>query len=103
MPYLTWVMGKFLNLGFSLEQVIAMATVSSAKTIGKMPKLATLEVGAWRTCRCCRQCKARSSSSIRATTSTRQGADQPAAASRAWRSDARIRRPSQPLGLKAES
>ena len=24
MPYLTWVMSKFLNLGFSLEQVVAM-------------------------------------------------------------------------------
>ena len=26
-PYLPWVMSKFLNLGFSLEQVVAMATV----------------------------------------------------------------------------
>src|SRR5215468_2424067 len=26
MPYLTWVMSKFLNAGFTLEQVIAMAT-----------------------------------------------------------------------------
>src|SRR5690606_17554392 len=27
-PYLTWVMSKFLNLGFTLEQVVAMATVN---------------------------------------------------------------------------
>ena len=46
MPYLTWVMSKFLNLGLSLEQVIAMATVTPAKVIGKMPKLGTLQVGA---------------------------------------------------------
>jgi dihydroorotase len=46
MPYLTWVMSKFLNLGFSLEQVIAMATVNPAKTIGRVPKLGTLQVGA---------------------------------------------------------
>ena len=26
MPYLPWVMSKFLNMGFSLEQVVAMAT-----------------------------------------------------------------------------
>ncbi len=26
MPYLTWVMSKFMGLGFSLEQVVAMAT-----------------------------------------------------------------------------
>jgi dihydroorotase len=46
MPYLTWVMSKFLNLGFSLEQVIAMATVAPAKVIGKTPKLGTLQLGA---------------------------------------------------------
>jgi len=28
MPYLPWVMSKFLNLGFSLEQVVAMATAT---------------------------------------------------------------------------
>ena len=27
MPYLTWVMSKFMGLGFTLEQVVAMATV----------------------------------------------------------------------------
>jgi dihydroorotase len=46
MPYLTWVMSKFLNMGFSLEQVVAMATVAPARAIGKLAKLGTLEVGA---------------------------------------------------------
>jgi dihydroorotase len=46
MPYLTWVMSKFLNMGFTLEQVVAMATINAAKAIGKLPKLGTLQVGA---------------------------------------------------------
>jgi dihydroorotase len=46
MPFLTWVMSKFLNLGFTLEQVIAMATVNPARVIGRMPNLGTLQVGA---------------------------------------------------------
>jgi len=46
MPFLTWVMSKFLNLGFTLEQVIAMATVNPARVIGRMPKLGTLQAGA---------------------------------------------------------
>jgi dihydroorotase len=46
MPYLTWVMSKFLNLGFTLEQVIAMATAAPAKVINRMPKLGTLQAGA---------------------------------------------------------
>jgi dihydroorotase len=46
MPYLTWVMSKFLNLGLTLEQVVAMATVNPAKTINRAPKLGTLQVGA---------------------------------------------------------
>ena len=46
MPYLTWVMSKFLGLGFSLEQVVAMATVNPAKVINRAPKLGTLQVGA---------------------------------------------------------
>ena len=46
MPYLTWVMSKFLNMGFALEQVIAMATINPAKVIGRIPKLGTLQVGA---------------------------------------------------------
>jgi dihydroorotase len=46
MPYLTWVMSKFLNMGFTLEQVVAMATVNPAKVIGRAAKLGTLQVGA---------------------------------------------------------
>ncbi len=46
MPYLPWVMSKFLNLGFSLEQVVAMATSAPAKIIGRLDKLGTLAVGA---------------------------------------------------------
>jgi dihydroorotase len=46
MPYLTWVMSKFLNMGFTLEQVVAMATINPAKVIDRGPKLGTLQVGA---------------------------------------------------------
>jgi dihydroorotase len=46
MPFLTWVMSKFLNMGFPLEQVVAMSTVNAARAIGKLPKLGTLQVGA---------------------------------------------------------
>jgi dihydroorotase len=46
MPYLTWVMSKFLNMGFTLEQVVAMTTVNPAKIINRIPKLGTLQVGA---------------------------------------------------------
>jgi dihydroorotase len=46
MPYLTWVMSKFLNMGFTLEQVVAMATVNPARIINRLPKLGTLQVGA---------------------------------------------------------
>jgi dihydroorotase len=46
MPYLTWVMSKFLALGVPLEQVIAMATANPAKVINRNPKLGTLQVGA---------------------------------------------------------
>ncbi|HTQ73024.1 MAG TPA: amidohydrolase/deacetylase family metallohydrolase [Burkholderiales bacterium] len=45
MPYLTWVMSKFMALGFSLEQVIQMATAVPARIINRMPKLGTLSVG----------------------------------------------------------
>src|SRR5205085_6427704 len=44
--YLTWVMSKFMGLGFSLEQVITMATTAPAKVINRIPKLGTLQVGA---------------------------------------------------------
>jgi len=46
MPYLPWVMSKFLGLGFPLDRVIAMATQAPARVIGKVPKLGTLQVGA---------------------------------------------------------
>jgi len=46
MPYLPWVMSKFLNLGFGLEEVVAMATVNPARVIGRVDKLGTLQVGA---------------------------------------------------------
>jgi dihydroorotase len=46
MPYLPWVMSKFMGLGFSLEQVVAMATINPAKIINRAPKLGTLQVGA---------------------------------------------------------
>jgi dihydroorotase len=46
MPYLTWVMSKFMGLGFTLEQVVAMATINPAKVVNRAPKLGTLQVGA---------------------------------------------------------
>jgi dihydroorotase len=46
MPYLPWVMSKFLNMGFTLEQVITMATSAPARVIGRVPKLGTLQTGA---------------------------------------------------------
>ncbi|MGE5641324.1 MAG: amidohydrolase family protein [Clostridia bacterium] len=46
MPYLTWVMSKFLALGFTLDQVVQMATAVPARVINRMPKLGTLQVGA---------------------------------------------------------
>jgi len=46
MPYLTWVMSKFLGLGFSLEDVVAMVTIKPATVINRTPKLGSLQVGA---------------------------------------------------------
>src|SRR5207237_10278263 len=46
MPYLTWVMSKFLGLGFSLDHVVAMATINPARVINRQPKLGTLQTGA---------------------------------------------------------
>jgi len=46
MPYLPWVMSKFMGLGYSLEQVVTMATWAPAKIINRAPKLGTLQIGA---------------------------------------------------------
>ena len=45
-PYLTWVMSKFLHMGFTLEQVITMATANPARVINRLPKLGSLQIGA---------------------------------------------------------
>ena len=46
MPYLPWVMSKFLALGYSLEQVITMATINPARIINRAPEIGTLQIGA---------------------------------------------------------
>jgi dihydroorotase len=46
MPYLPWVMSKFLGLGFTLPQVVAMATQAPAKVINRLPLHGTLQIGA---------------------------------------------------------
>jgi dihydroorotase len=46
MPYLPWVMSKFLNLGFSLEQVVASTTAAPAQVIDRVQGLGTLQPGA---------------------------------------------------------
>jgi len=46
MPYLTWVMSKFMALGFTLEQVVQMASATPARLINRMPMLGSLQVGA---------------------------------------------------------
>ncbi len=46
MPYLPWVMSKFLGLGFALEKVVEMATVAPAKVINRIAKHGTLQIGA---------------------------------------------------------
>jgi dihydroorotase len=45
-PYLTWVMSKFLNMGYTLGDVVAMATNRPGRAVGRDPKLGTLQVGA---------------------------------------------------------
>ncbi len=45
-PYLTNVMSKFLNMGYSLEQVVTMATANPAKVINRITKHGTLQLGA---------------------------------------------------------
>ena len=46
LPFLPWVMSKFLNAGYTLEQVVEMATVKPARVIDRVDKLGTLQVGA---------------------------------------------------------
>src|SRR5262245_2344158 len=46
LPYLTNVMSKFMALGFTLEQVVTMATATPGKIINRLPKHGTLQVGA---------------------------------------------------------
>jgi len=46
MPYLTWVMSKFLNMGYTLEQVIAMTTHVPGRIIDRRAGLGTLQIGA---------------------------------------------------------
>ena len=45
-PYLPWVMSKFMALGFSLEEVVAMTTINPARLIGRVPGMGTLKIGA---------------------------------------------------------
>jgi dihydroorotase len=45
-PFLPNVMSKFMAMGFSLEQVVSMATTAPAKIINRAPKIGTLQVGA---------------------------------------------------------
>jgi dihydroorotase len=45
-PYLPNVMSKFMAMGFSLEQVVTMATIAPAKIINRAPKIGTLQIGA---------------------------------------------------------
>jgi dihydroorotase len=46
MPFLPNVMSKFMTLGFTLEQVVAMATSGPAKIINRATKIGTLQIGA---------------------------------------------------------
>ena len=46
MPYLPWVMSKLVGLGFTLPEVVSMATAAPARVIGRIPKHGTLQVGA---------------------------------------------------------
>jgi len=45
-PYLTNVMSKFMALGFTLDQVVQMASAVPGRIINRAPMLGTLQVGA---------------------------------------------------------
>ena len=46
MPYLPWVMSKLIGLGFTLPEVVSMATAAPARVISRIPKHGTLQIGA---------------------------------------------------------
>ena len=46
MPYLPWVMSKLIGLGFTLPEVVSMATAAPVLVISRIPKHGTLQVGA---------------------------------------------------------
>lgn len=46
MPYLPWVMSKFLGMGFSLSEVVRMSTIAPARVIERISKHGTLQIGA---------------------------------------------------------
>ena len=46
MPYLPWVLSKFVAMGFTVAQAVEMGTVAPAKVISRVPLLGTLQVGA---------------------------------------------------------
>lgn len=46
MPYLPWVMSKLVGLGFTLPQVVTMATSAPARVVNRLPKHGTLQLGA---------------------------------------------------------
>src|SRR3954462_55779 len=45
-PFLPNVMSKFIAMGYTLEEVVAMATSAPARIINKAPKIGTLQIGA---------------------------------------------------------
>ncbi|MBV9632374.1 MAG: amidohydrolase family protein, partial [Xanthobacteraceae bacterium] len=45
-PFLPNVMGKFMAMGFTLEQVVSMTTIAPAKIINRALKIGTLQIGA---------------------------------------------------------
>jgi dihydroorotase len=45
-PFLPNVMSKFMTMGFTLEQVVSMATSAPARIINRAPKIGTLQIGA---------------------------------------------------------
>ncbi|MBI3368160.1 MAG: amidohydrolase/deacetylase family metallohydrolase, partial [Burkholderiales bacterium] len=46
LPFLPWVMSKLIGLGYTLPQVVAMATAAPARVIARIPKHGTLQIGA---------------------------------------------------------